>query len=62
MKCPNCKKETAWESNPYRPFCSERCQLLDFGAWIDEEYRVADKTDDTEIIIKTRADEDSEKD
>lgn len=29
---------TAYEGNEFRPFCSERCRLLDFGAWIDEEF------------------------
>lgn len=41
VKCPMCKKETPWEGNPFRPFCSERCKLLDLGAWAKEEYRVA---------------------
>ena len=27
-------------TNRYRPFCSERCKLLDFGAWVDGEYAV----------------------
>lgn len=40
--CPICKKQTTWENNAFRPFCSERCQMLDFGAWIDEEYAVSD--------------------
>ena len=31
--CPTCKKEIAWENNPTRPFCSERCQLTDLGEW-----------------------------
>jgi endogenous inhibitor of DNA gyrase (YacG/DUF329 family) len=26
--------------NPWRPFCSERCQLIDFDKWTSEEYRV----------------------
>lgn len=38
VKCPNCGKETKFEENEFRPFCSERCKLLDFGAWADEEY------------------------
>ncbi|HZH34860.1 MAG TPA: DNA gyrase inhibitor YacG [Pyrinomonadaceae bacterium] len=42
IKCPQCGKLTTWENNPDRPFCSERCRMLDFGAWIDEEYRVPD--------------------
>jgi hypothetical protein len=29
-----------WEENPWRPFCSERCKLLDLGKWASEEYRV----------------------
>ena len=40
MKCPQCGKPTAWKDNPTRPFCSERCKLLDFGAWANEEYAV----------------------
>ncbi len=40
IKCPRCRKDTDWEGNPNRPFCSERCRLLDLGAWANEEYRV----------------------
>jgi len=40
MKCPNCSKPVEWQDNPHRPFCSERCKLIDFGRWADEEYRV----------------------
>jgi endogenous inhibitor of DNA gyrase (YacG/DUF329 family) len=38
VKCPSCGKKTEYEGNEFRPFCSERCQLLDFGAWADEEF------------------------
>ncbi len=40
--CPVCRKKTTWEENPWRPFCSERCKLVDFGKWVDEEYKIAD--------------------
>jgi len=40
MKCPNCGKPAEWQDNPHRPFCSERCRLIDFGRWANEEYRV----------------------
>ncbi len=40
VKCPLCGKETEYEGNEFRPFCSERCKLLDFGAWADEEYNL----------------------
>ncbi|GAB4441706.1 MAG: DNA gyrase inhibitor YacG [bacterium] len=38
IKCPQCKKETEWENNPFRPFCSERCKLIDLGYWFEERY------------------------
>ena len=38
VKCPNCGKETEYQGNEFRPFCSERCKMIDFGAWADEEY------------------------
>ena len=40
MKCPTCGKPAEWQDNPYRPFCSERCKLIDFGRWANGEYRV----------------------
>jgi hypothetical protein len=40
IKCPQCGTECAWEGNPFRPFCSERCRLIDLGAWAGEEYRI----------------------
>jgi uncharacterized protein len=38
VKCPSCGKEIEYNENEFRPFCSERCKLLDFGAWADEEF------------------------
>ncbi len=40
VKCPHCKAEVTWDNNPHRPFCSERCQLIDLGAWADERYGI----------------------
>lgn len=41
MRCPTCEKPVPYtKENPFRPFCSERCKLLDFGAWVDGEYAV----------------------
>ena len=40
-QCPRCRVETTWEANPDRPFCSEKCRLIDLGRWADEEYRLA---------------------
>lgn len=41
IKCPNCGKITEWsEDNPWRPFCSERCKLIDLGEWASEGHRI----------------------
>ena len=40
LSCPKCRRPAAWEGNPYRPFCSERCRLVDLGNWAAERYRV----------------------
>lgn len=41
IKCPQCGRLTFFSSeNPFRPFCSERCRLLDLGQWADESYRI----------------------
>jgi len=41
VACPRCGKNIEWTpANAYRPFCSERCKLIDFGAWATEKYRV----------------------
>ena len=40
VKCPSCGREVEFHGNEFRPFCSERCKLLDFGAWADEEYNL----------------------
>ena len=38
---PGCGVEVLWDSrNKYRPFCSERCKLMDLGQWAAENYRV----------------------
>jgi len=47
IKCPQCNKPVSWQDNPDRPFCSERCRLLDLGRWADESYRIAGKSQDT---------------
>ena len=41
VACPNCGVEVEWApTNKFRPFCSERCKLIDLGAWGNEQYRV----------------------
>lgn len=41
VSCPQCGNQVQWDpANPYRPFCSERCKLIDLGAWATESYRI----------------------
>ncbi len=41
VACPQCGKEVVWgPESPYRPFCSERCKLIDLGQWANENYRI----------------------
>ena len=41
VACPTCKEMADFSpDNPYRPFCSERCKLIDLGLWASEEYKI----------------------
>jgi endogenous inhibitor of DNA gyrase (YacG/DUF329 family) len=38
VKCPTCGRQIEWsDSAPFRPFCSDRCRLIDLGAWLTEQ-------------------------
>ena len=42
LKCPQCGKPSFnSRENLFRPFCSERCKMIDFGDWIEENHRIA---------------------
>jgi len=53
VACPVCARLSEYSpDNPFRPFCSERCKLIDLGRWAAEEYRVpgppaGESTDDS---------------
>lgn len=39
LPCPTCKRSIVWsEEFPFRPFCSERCKMVDLGAWLTETH------------------------
>jgi uncharacterized protein len=41
VTCPGCGGDSVFApSNPFRPFCSERCKNMDFGAWASENFRM----------------------
>lgn len=41
VHCPQCNAAIVWSTdNPYRPFCSERCKLIDLGQWATGAYQI----------------------
>lgn len=41
VSCPTCQRSVIWSTqSPFRPFCTERCRLIDLGVWANEGYRV----------------------
>jgi hypothetical protein len=54
LHCPICNALTTWEENPHRPFCSDRCRLIDLGQWVTESYRVPGEP------VETQADSDGD--
>jgi endogenous inhibitor of DNA gyrase (YacG/DUF329 family) len=58
VSCPHCGNSVEWlPENRYRPFCSERCRLIDLGAWATERYRVpvVEEKDDPEQSLPDEA-------
>ena len=49
VRCPTCGRNVEWnESSPWRPFCSERCKLIDLGAWAAEQRAIPGNAAETE--------------
>ncbi|MEK6748823.1 MAG: DNA gyrase inhibitor YacG [Pseudomonadota bacterium] len=60
VACPHCGKAVEWlPQSRWRPFCSERCRLIDFGAWAQESYAVPAQSEDAPEL--DAAPEDSER-
>jgi len=47
FRCPTCENKSSFDGdNPWRPFCSERCKLIDLGDWMDESNKIpSDQSD-----------------
>jgi endogenous inhibitor of DNA gyrase (YacG/DUF329 family) len=44
--CPTCGNQVPWgPESRYRPFCSERCRLIDLGQWATEQFRIPNEAD-----------------
>jgi endogenous inhibitor of DNA gyrase (YacG/DUF329 family) len=45
VKCPTCQKQVEWlTSSAFRPFCSDRCRLIDLGDWASDKHAIPDET------------------
>ncbi|MET0068336.1 MAG: DNA gyrase inhibitor YacG [Candidatus Thiodiazotropha sp.] len=50
VPCPTCGKPVPWTpQSTWRPFCSERCRLIDLGDWLDENHRISEPLLDDEF-------------
>ncbi len=58
VKCPHCGKAAQFTpENKYRPFCSQRCAVLDLGAWADEKYKVPDSAEESDSVNENSDDD-----
>jgi len=59
VKCPTCGRQIEWsEAASFRPFCSERCRLIDLGAWLSEQRAIPGESAPSPADENTRGDED----
>ena len=55
VACPQCGANVVWsDQNRYRPFCSERCKMIDLGAWATESYRIPVEDESDTLEDETR--------
>ncbi|MDE2234033.1 MAG: DNA gyrase inhibitor YacG [Gammaproteobacteria bacterium] len=44
VKCPHCGALVPWTAeSKFKPFCSERCRLIDLGDWLLEKHAIPDQ-------------------
>ena len=47
-RCPTCRQEVG-DDSPAKPFCSDRCRMVDLGRWMDESYRVSRPIEEADL-------------
>lgn len=58
VACPTCGKKETWQpENTFRPFCSERCKLIDLGDWASDKHTIAGETIDPEAVHKEKGED-----
>lgn len=56
MRCPTCKREFDPAQSPAKPFCGERCRLIDLGRWLGEDYALPAAPSDDESEAAAESD------
>ncbi len=57
VPCPTCETEVQWlPENTFRPFCSERCKLIDLGDWASESHKISQSTPKEEMLSEEMLD------
>jgi endogenous inhibitor of DNA gyrase (YacG/DUF329 family) len=52
VACPNCNKNVAWTAESrWKPFCSERCKMIDLGEWFEETNRISDDQESAQEFL-----------
>jgi len=55
--CPTCNKKNTWQAlNPFRPFCSDRCKLIDLGEWASENRKIPAEPVDPDLLPNAEED------
>ncbi len=62
MVCPKCRREFDPDQSDALPFCSERCRLIDLGAWLEEDYGLPYEEDESPKIFEPEKPKDREED
>lgn len=53
VKCPICQKDVIWSpDSEHRPFCSERCKLIDFGEWASGRRSIPSNADHDDVTAE----------
>ncbi|WP_448553055.1 DNA gyrase inhibitor YacG [Thalassotalea montiporae] len=57
VKCPTCDKPVVWQAcSEHRPFCSERCKLIDLGDWAEENHKISQPVQSAEPMSEEMID------
>jgi endogenous inhibitor of DNA gyrase (YacG/DUF329 family) len=62
VKCPTCHQQFNYYDSTYRPFCCEKCRLIDLGKWLDESYKIPGPINFKKNFDQMESDEESSED